>query len=88
LGIGRSLNEKSNNKGWLFPSILAVILWGIWGGLSGKAVAIAGPFNVALIFGIWLLARLLPYFDAVPLVVIAIVDSVFMFWVALLILKQ
>ena len=45
-------NEKSNNKGWLFPSILAVIFWGIWGGLSGKAVAIAGPFNVALIFGI------------------------------------
>ncbi len=45
-------NEKSNNKEWLLPSILAVILWGIWGGLSGKAVAIAGPFNVALIFGI------------------------------------
>ena len=45
-------NKKSNRKDWLMPSIFAVIFWGIWGGFSGKAVAIAGPFNVTLIFGI------------------------------------
>jgi len=45
-------NKKSDRKDWLLPSIAAVLLWGIWGGLSGKAVEIAGPFNVALIFGI------------------------------------
>ncbi len=45
-------NKKSDRKDWLLPSIFAVIFWGIWGGLSGKAVAIAGPFNVTLIFGI------------------------------------
>jgi len=69
--------------GYTFAVIAGFLLTAVknWTGISPASGA-----KLALIFGIWLLARLLPYFDAVPLVVIAIVDSVFMFWVALLIL--
>lgn len=58
-----TIKEFRFNKGrWVIYALLAMIGWGIWGGLSGKAVSIVKPININLFFAGMALIFWIPYY--------------------------